>query len=153
MDLIKTLFLLLSVGGTLAQDALPPGPVYAVLGSNVTFNTTLGRGVSFITVSWSFSDGSELVPVVSMAGTTSHEGDDFVGRVSIDTRTGALRLGPVKQSDNGDYSVNIVDSDAVTQTGETSLRVLGECLWGGGGGVRGVSDVTCCSDSVAMATT
>lgn len=124
MDLIKiqTLLLLLSVGGTGAQDALLHGPVYAQVGQNVTFNTTVGDG-SFLTIAWSFH-GVELVPVVTVAPASESYGEGYEGRVTVNKKTGMLILGPVKPEDDGDYSVTMVDKHAITETGETTLRVL-----------------------------
>lgn len=109
-----------------AEDILPDGPVDAVLGKRVTFETLIHLKDGFIVIIWSFNGGSDLVPVI----TVSIEGDKvapgYEGRVSLNKTNAFLTLGPLEAKDSGDYMVNIVTGGGVSKTGETKLRVLGE---------------------------
>ncbi|KAM3596595.1 uncharacterized protein V6R79_017485 [Siganus canaliculatus] len=125
MDLrsAAALLLLLSLLGSCAgQSALPDGPVDAVLGKNVTL-TTLVKDLKDAIIIWSYSDGSEQVNVATLTQAGVKAGNLYTGRVNIDATNGNLFLGPLKASDSGDYSVNIVNSEG-TSTGEIKLRVL-----------------------------
>ncbi|XP_047460678.1 carcinoembryonic antigen-related cell adhesion molecule 2-like isoform X2 [Mugil cephalus] len=124
MDLVsvKWIVLVLCLSGCCsAQDALPDGPVEAVVGSNVTLKTLLKEAV-YDVILWNFSDGKDSINVVTLRASGPKVSERFAGRVSVDKATGALTLGPLKVEDGGDYSISAV-GDA-TWTGETKLRVL-----------------------------
>ncbi|XP_056154179.1 carcinoembryonic antigen-related cell adhesion molecule 20 [Lampris incognitus] len=122
---LKSLLLFLSaVGRCAGQDALPDGPVDAVLGKNVTFHTIVEATDKFLTISWTFNGGTDLVPVVTVAPGGMTFGDGYEGRVRVNNTTGVLILGPLKATDSGDYSVSMVNMKGATKTGETTLRVL-----------------------------
>ncbi|KAK6323699.1 carcinoembryonic antigen-related cell adhesion molecule 1 [Coregonus clupeaformis] len=126
MDLfnLRSLVILLSaVGCCKGQSALPPGPLEGVQGKNITFETIIipTDVGDFITVSWNFNG---LVPVVTYAPKGETFGVGYAGRVSLNSSTGVLKLGPLTAKDSGDYAVTLVTSAAVQRTGTTSLRVL-----------------------------
>ncbi|CDQ67146.1 unnamed protein product [Oncorhynchus mykiss] len=129
MDLFnfRSLVILLSaVGCCNGQSVLPAGPLQGVQGKNVTFKTLIMPTDvgDFITVSWNFNGGSGLVPVVTSAPKGETVGAGYAGRVSLNSSTGVLKLGPLTAKDSGDYAVTMVTSAAVQRTGVTALKVL-----------------------------
>ncbi|XP_071369411.1 cell adhesion molecule CEACAM5 isoform X2 [Centroberyx affinis] len=127
MDLLNMkslLFLLSLIGCCAGQDALPEGPVDAVLGRHVTFKTQINLKEPFVAVVWSFYDRTELVPIVTVTSAGDKVADDYKGRVSVNRTNGFLTLGPLEAKDSGDYSFVVVTASEGTKTGETKLRVL-----------------------------
>ncbi|XP_071369410.1 cell adhesion molecule CEACAM3 isoform X1 [Centroberyx affinis] len=131
MDLLNMkslLFLLSLIGCCAGQDALPEGPVDAVLGRHVTFKTQINLKEPFVAVVWSFYDRTELVPIVTVTSAGDKVADDYKGRVSVNRTNGFLTLGPLEAKDSGDYSFVVVTASEGTKTGETKLRVLECCV-------------------------
>ncbi|CAL8299826.1 unnamed protein product [Lota lota] len=128
MDLFRfeAIFLLLSVGVCAVQGMLPQGPLYVLLGKSVTFQTSVDLTKPFVTIMWSFKSPASAgyTPLVSLAGSTENVAPGYAGRTSLNHTTGTLVLGAATLADTGDYSVAMIDSMAVTQTGQTTLRVL-----------------------------
>ncbi|XP_008299471.1 carcinoembryonic antigen-related cell adhesion molecule 20 isoform X2 [Stegastes partitus] len=126
MDLfaLKSLLLLfLFVGRCAAQDVLPPGPVDAILGRNVTLKTLIDKSeYSFII--WNHSDGKEQDNVATLGPSGLKVNERFEGRVSINATNGYLSLFSLKSEDSGDYSINLIAADGTTSTGEIKLQVL-----------------------------
>uniref|UniRef100_UPI003AAAD9F5 cell adhesion molecule CEACAM20-like isoform X3 n=1 Tax=Centroberyx gerrardi TaxID=166262 RepID=UPI003AAAD9F5 len=131
MDLnMKSLLFLLSLIGCCAgQDLLPEGPVDAVLGKTVTFKTLMDPKQPYIAIVWSFSDGTDLIPIVTVTDVAVTVTDGYKGRVSVNRTNGSLTLGPLEAKDNGDYSISLMTATEGIKTGETKLRVL-ECYAG-----------------------
>ncbi|XP_070703146.1 cell adhesion molecule CEACAM20 [Pempheris klunzingeri] len=126
MDLFASaslLFLLSFVGCCAGQDALPEGPVDAILGANVTFKTLI-TNPSYVVIVWNFNDGTEPINVATLTESGLIVNEPFEGRASVDTTSGQLTLGPLKLEDAGDYSVSIVLTTGPTHTGETRLQIL-----------------------------
>uniref|UniRef100_UPI003AAC792B uncharacterized protein n=1 Tax=Centroberyx gerrardi TaxID=166262 RepID=UPI003AAC792B len=127
MDLLNMkslLFLLSLIGCCAGQDLLPVGPVDAVLGRNVTFETLIDPKQPFIAIVWSFSDGTDLISIVTVTDAAVTVADGYKGRVSVNRTNRFLTLGPLEAKDNGDYSISLVTATEGTKTGETKLRVL-----------------------------
>ncbi|KAM4631443.1 uncharacterized protein ACJ7VT_000906 [Polymixia lowei] len=130
MDLfkMKSLVFFLSVFGCCAASPLPAGPLDGVLGKNVTFQTILGPTESFLTIVWSFNPGPEapLVPVISVSPKGETVGAGYKGRVSINSTTGVMILGPLEAKDSGDYAISLMDWSGRSKAGEIKLRVLAD---------------------------
>ncbi|KAM4630982.1 cell adhesion molecule CEACAM20-like [Polymixia lowei] len=128
MDLfkMKSLVFFLSVFGCCAASPLPAGPLDGVLGKNVTFQTILGPTESFLTIAWNFNPGpgTTLVPVISVAPKGETVGEGYKGRVSVNSTTGVMMLGPLEAKDSGDYAISLVDAAGRSKAGEIKLRVL-----------------------------
>ncbi|XP_028453714.1 carcinoembryonic antigen-related cell adhesion molecule 20 [Perca flavescens] len=123
MDLfnVKTLLLLLSfIGCCAGQSILPVGPVYATLGTNVTFQTTLVGKVDYLVIVWNFNG----VNVATRTAGGLKVGAQYTGRAAINNTNAFLYLGPVTAADNGQYSISLTAMDGTTSTGETQLQVL-----------------------------
>uniref|UniRef100_A0AAQ4QSN9 Ig-like domain-containing protein n=2 Tax=Gasterosteus aculeatus aculeatus TaxID=481459 RepID=A0AAQ4QSN9_GASAC len=126
MDLLasKPLVLLLCVVGCCAQSAvLPPGPIDAILGGNVTLKT-IGGKLDFNFLIWNFNDGSKSINIVTASASGVKVGTAFTGRASLNVTNGYLTIGPLKSEDSGDYAITINPSAGDTVTGEVQLRVL-----------------------------
>ncbi|XP_073319630.1 cell adhesion molecule CEACAM5 [Pagrus major] len=127
MDLlsVKTLlFLLYLTGSCVGQDEiLPEGPVDAIVGRNVTLQTLL-KNPEFMVMTWSYSDGAELDPIVTVGQGTFKVSEPYQGRVWINQTKGDLTVGPLKPTDSGDYSISVTFSDLSTKAAEIKLRVL-----------------------------
>ncbi|KAL7381911.1 hypothetical protein ABVT39_013389 [Epinephelus coioides] len=124
MDLFafKTLLVLLSFIGCCAGNVLPPGPVDAKLGTNVTLKTLIGKAELNVII-WTFKTDSEPIPVAtSSLGTLQPVKEPYIGRVSINKTNGYLTLGPLTTEDSGVYTITTVSAE--TQTGDIELRVL-----------------------------
>ncbi|KAF3834423.1 hypothetical protein F7725_025627 [Dissostichus mawsoni] len=126
MDVLSVtpLLLLLSFLGCCAgQDALPDGPVDAVLGKSVTLKTLVDIP-DYIAISWIHNDGSETTNVATaLADGSFNVNDLYKGRVTMNNTNGYLHLEGLLASDNGDYSISIIAKGG-TKTGEIHLRVL-----------------------------
>ncbi|XP_029920215.1 carcinoembryonic antigen-related cell adhesion molecule 5 [Myripristis murdjan] len=133
---MKCLLILLSIIGCgVAQDILPAGPLDAVLGKNVTFNTLAKPTDQYSTVTWAVSDGTNLHNIVSFSKDVVNVVDAYKGRVTVNQTTGSLTLGPLLATDSGDYSITWMTPAVKSRLGEIKLRVL-----------EPVSDVVIASD-------
>ncbi|XP_042361969.1 carcinoembryonic antigen-related cell adhesion molecule 5-like [Plectropomus leopardus] len=124
MDLKTLLFLLSFIGCCAGEDVLPPGPVDAILGKNVTLKTLVDKP-DYTVIIWNFNDGTvsgNVVTAAKGAGVTVSE--EYTGRASMNETNGYLTLGPLKAEDSGEYTISIVIAGSPTKTGETELRVL-----------------------------
>ncbi|XP_051925818.1 carcinoembryonic antigen-related cell adhesion molecule 20 [Hippocampus zosterae] len=106
-----------------ARDILPPGPVDASVGKNVTLRTLL-VAPEYTFIIWNFNDGREQSHVATVGPAGLKVNTPYLGRVSVDARSGALHLSSLTTADNGDFSVSVVSSDGGTETAEIRLRVL-----------------------------
>ncbi|RVE66795.1 hypothetical protein OJAV_G00111030 [Oryzias javanicus] len=124
MDLLlfNLLFLLSSVGICLGDSALPPGPVDAMLGKNVTLKVLKEITVNDI-ILWNYSDGSNSIIIVSSRSGTPTVSDGYKGRAFLDTTNGFLTLTRLTALDSGDYSISIIGEQQQV-SGEIKLRVL-----------------------------
>lgn len=117
---------LVPAGCCAGQELLPPGPVDAVAGGNVTLRT-LVTDPAFAFITWSFNNGSEQIFVATLPKSAAlNTNEQYKGRVSVDPRSGSLTLAGVQSADSGDYSISIITTDGTTATAEIKLRVLGE---------------------------
>lgn len=95
------------------------------MGRNVTLKTLL-KNPTFMVVTWSYSDGAELASIVAVAQGSFKVSEAYEGRVWVNVTNGDLTLGPLKATDNGDYSISVTFSDLSTKAAEIKLQVLGE---------------------------
>ncbi|KAF3706955.1 Carcinoembryonic antigen-related cell adhesion molecule 20 Precursor [Channa argus] len=126
MDLfsLKPLLFLLSVlGCCVGQGILPPGPLDAILGRNVTFPTLLTNPVYDFIV-WNFNNGEDQVNVATLSQSGLRVAKPYEGRVAVNKTNGGLMLSSVKLEDSGDYSISILSNDRETETEDLKLRVL-----------------------------
>ncbi|XP_026155828.1 carcinoembryonic antigen-related cell adhesion molecule 5 [Mastacembelus armatus] len=117
------LFLLFSVGCCAAQRVLPPGPVDAVLGKDVTFQTLVNKP-DYAFIVWNFNNGKEQINVATASATGVKVHTLYTDRVSMNRTTGSMTLKAVKTEDSGLYGISIISPDGTTQTAEIQLRVL-----------------------------
>ncbi|XP_054620626.1 carcinoembryonic antigen-related cell adhesion molecule 6 [Dunckerocampus dactyliophorus] len=121
--MVLVAFLLCFLGCCAARDILPPGPVDAIVGKNVTLGTLLDRPTySFII--WNFSNGREQVNVATLGPAGIKVNEAYQGRVDVDRQNGSLRLSALTTADSGDFIVNILNAEGQTETGDIHLRVL-----------------------------
>ncbi|XP_061752718.1 carcinoembryonic antigen-related cell adhesion molecule 2-like [Nerophis ophidion] len=111
-------FFFFFLGCCAARDLVPPGPVDAVVGKNVTLRTLLDQPV-FTFIIWNF----ENTHVLTLTPTSVIVNAPYLGRVSVDERSGSLHLGALTKADSGDYSVTVVAANGTTETGGILLRV------------------------------
>ncbi|XP_077404876.1 cell adhesion molecule CEACAM5-like [Vanacampus margaritifer] len=120
---ILALLLALSGWRRAEGDILPPGPLDAVVGKNVTL-TTLLKTPEYMFIIWSFNDGSEQRHVATLSRAVLKLNEPYQGRASVDADSGALRLSALTTDDSGDFSLTVVSESGETQTAEIGLRVL-----------------------------
>ncbi|XP_061679633.1 carcinoembryonic antigen-related cell adhesion molecule 5-like [Syngnathoides biaculeatus] len=106
-----------------ARDILPPGPVDAAVGKNVTLVTLL-QNPEYSFIIWNFNDGREQIHVATVGSAGLKVNAPYLGRASVDATSGALRLSALTTGDSGDFSVSVVNADGGTETAEIRLRVL-----------------------------
>ncbi|XP_037119871.1 carcinoembryonic antigen-related cell adhesion molecule 1-like [Syngnathus acus] len=106
-----------------ARDILPPGPMDAVVGKNVTLRTLL-QSPKYLFIIWNFNDGREQIHVATLGAQGLKVNVPFQGRASVDAKSGALSLSALTTADSGDFSVNILSEEGDTETAEIQLRVL-----------------------------
>ncbi|XP_076023691.1 cell adhesion molecule CEACAM5 [Genypterus blacodes] len=124
---MKSLLFLFSVIGCCAgQNALPDGPVDALLGKHVTLETLVNLKGGFLAVIWTFKSQShsDLEPVVTLTGQGPNVDEAFQGKVAVNSTNGFLTLGPLQAKHSGEYMVSIVFANGSSLTGDTVLRVL-----------------------------
>lgn len=92
---------------------------------NATFKTLVDLEADFISFAWSFSRGSELVPIVTVTPAGQAVAEGYLGRVLVNKTNGFLTLGPLEAKDRGYYHAAMVTSEMI-RSDETMLRVLGE---------------------------
>lgn len=92
---------------------------------NVTLRTLLVEP-DYTFIIWNFNDGREQTHVVTVGPAVLKVNAPYLGRVSVDARSGALHLSALTTADNGDFSVSVVSAEGDTETAEIRLRVLGE---------------------------
>ncbi|XP_039978084.1 carcinoembryonic antigen-related cell adhesion molecule 20-like [Xiphias gladius] len=120
----KSLLFLLSLLGCCAgQDILPEGPLDAIVGRNVTFETLIDIP-DYAFIIWNFNDGSEQTHIITVGQTGTKVNAPYEGRVSLNETNGFLTLMSLRTEDSGDYSINKVLTNGDTKTGEIKLRVL-----------------------------
>lgn len=120
MDLLawKSLLLLSAVGYCAGETH----EIEAVLGKNVTINTQFSIP-DFIAIVWNFNDGTEQINAVTSSTAGTEVNPHFKGRMTLNTTTGALTIGPLTPPDSGEYSITIISSRG-TETDQVELRVL-----------------------------
>ncbi|XP_061520183.1 carcinoembryonic antigen-related cell adhesion molecule 20 isoform X1 [Phycodurus eques] len=106
-----------------ARDILPPGPVDAAVGKNVTLATLL-QNPEYSFIIWNFNDGREQTHVATAGRAGIRVNEPYAGRASVDATSGALRLSALTTDDSGDFSVSVVSADGETEIAEIQLRVL-----------------------------
>nr|XP_057902815.1 carcinoembryonic antigen-related cell adhesion molecule 5 [Doryrhamphus excisus] len=116
-------FLLCFLGCCAAQDILPPGPVDAIVGRNVTLGTLLDRP-AYSLIIWNFNNGREQFNVATLSRSALNVNQHYQGRAEVDKQNGSLHLSAITTADSGDYSVTILTEDLQTQTDDIELRVL-----------------------------
>ncbi|XP_077446519.1 cell adhesion molecule CEACAM5-like [Stigmatopora argus] len=119
---IATLLLALSAAAT-ARDILPPGPVDAEAGKNVTLRTLLTKP-DYVFLIWNFHNGEEQIHVITLGPQGQKVNDPYRGRVGVDPVSGTLTLSAITADDSGDFRINVIKNNSETETGETQLRVL-----------------------------
>nr|XP_020441373.1 carcinoembryonic antigen-related cell adhesion molecule 5-like [Monopterus albus] len=119
MDLLL-LFLLSFIGVCAGQDVLPPGPVDAIAGGNVTFTTQVGTP-DYIAMVWNFGSGQHVATASSQGVKVNTK---YAGRAQMDSKNGYLTLTSLVSEDSGIYTISIVLSDGTTNDGTIELRVL-----------------------------
>ncbi|XP_057683203.1 carcinoembryonic antigen-related cell adhesion molecule 5-like isoform X1 [Corythoichthys intestinalis] len=119
---IVALLLALSAGAV-ARDILPPGPVDAVVGKNVTLQTLL-KDPEYAFIIWNFNNEREQIPVATVGPQGLKVNAPYEGRASVDPKSGTLSLSALTAADSGDFSINVVKADGDTETAEIKLRVL-----------------------------
>ncbi|KAL6100272.1 uncharacterized protein ACO6RY_01916 [Pungitius sinensis] len=119
MDL---LVLLLSLFGCCAATSvLPPGPIDAVLGGNVTIKT-IGGNLDYNFILWNFKGGAATINILTASKEGVKVGDAFKGRANMNVTNGDLTIGPLTSLDSGSYDISIISS--ATSVAEIQLRVL-----------------------------
>uniref|UniRef100_A0A3Q3J196 Ig-like domain-containing protein n=1 Tax=Monopterus albus TaxID=43700 RepID=A0A3Q3J196_MONAL len=113
-------FLLLPSGVCAGQDVLPPGPVDAIAGGNVTFTTQVGTP-DYIAMVWNFGSGQHVATASSQGVKVNTK---YAGRAQMDSKNGYLTLTSLVSEDSGIYTISIVLSDGTTNDGTIELRVL-----------------------------
>lgn len=120
---LKSLLLLLALTGRCSANVLPEGPLYALVGKDVTISTLL-KNSTYSVIIWNYSDGKEQNNIVTGSSGGSKVAEPYAGRVILDTNNGQLTLSAVKAEDSGDYSISAISADLLTNTGEIKLKVL-----------------------------
>ncbi|XP_023815564.1 carcinoembryonic antigen-related cell adhesion molecule 5-like isoform X2 [Oryzias latipes] len=116
------LFLFSYVGICHGQSVLPPGPVDAILGKNVTLKV-LKKTEATDDIVWNYSDGTNLNIVARLKAGKVLVADLYKGRASLNATNGFLTLTGLTVKDSGDYSISIL-GDEQAAAGEVKLRVL-----------------------------
>ncbi|XP_067303790.1 carcinoembryonic antigen-related cell adhesion molecule 1-like [Pseudorasbora parva] len=122
----RVTLLILAALGCCSQALLLGDKTYGVVGENVTFKTTIATTVGLSTVLWSFNNGQSIASVFTHVPVTNilRTNPLYTGRVSYNTTTCELQLGPLKKKDAGKYILNIVNAEGEPQSGEIELTVL-----------------------------
>ncbi|XP_034401554.1 carcinoembryonic antigen-related cell adhesion molecule 5 [Cyclopterus lumpus] len=115
----KSLLLLFSFMGCCVGELRE---VEAVLGKKVTLEHKFPMP-DYVVLLWNFNDGSQSGNAVTSSVAGLQVNARFTGRLTLNTTSGFLTLGPLTAADSGDYTVSIV-SVRGTQTEEMALRVL-----------------------------
>ncbi|XP_061786832.2 cell adhesion molecule CEACAM5-like [Nerophis lumbriciformis] len=114
----RVVSVLFFLGCCAARNILPPDPVDAIVGKNVTFRTLLDKP-AFLVIIWKFQ--SERI--LTLSPTSVNVNAPYEGRVSVDEQNGSLHLSALTKDDSGDYSVSVVAEDGSTEDGNIQLRV------------------------------
>ncbi|XP_067281548.1 carcinoembryonic antigen-related cell adhesion molecule 5 [Pseudorasbora parva] len=122
----RVTLLILAALGCCSQALLLGDKINGVVGKNVTFKTTISTTVGLSTVLWSFNNGQSIASVFTHVPVTNilRTNPLYTGRVSYNTTTCELQLGPLKKEDAGKYILNIVNAEGDAQSGEIELTVL-----------------------------
>lgn len=113
-----------SAGICHGESVLPPGPVDAILGKNVTLKV-LKKTEATDDIVWNYSDGTNLNIVARLKAGKVLVADLYKGRASLNATNGFLTLTGLTVKDSGDYSISIL-GDEQAAAGEVKLRVLRE---------------------------
>ncbi|KAJ8389446.1 hypothetical protein AAFF_G00119840 [Aldrovandia affinis] len=117
--------LLSALGCCAGQQALPSGPLRALVGQNITFATTIDpKAQLFIVITWTFNSGEGPVNVITSAPMGESVSEEYKDRIVFNKTTGSLLLRDVTTKDSGDYSVSMVMGDGTQIPGEVSLEVF-----------------------------
>uniref|UniRef100_A0A8C7XU71 Ig-like domain-containing protein n=1 Tax=Oryzias sinensis TaxID=183150 RepID=A0A8C7XU71_9TELE len=111
-----------SAGICHGQSVLPPGPVDAILGKNVTLKV-LKKTEATDDIVWNFSDGTNLNIVARLKAGRVLVADPYKGRATLNATNGFLTLTSLTAKDSGDYSITIL-GEVRDAAGEVRLRVL-----------------------------
>ncbi|XP_068426958.1 carcinoembryonic antigen-related cell adhesion molecule 20, partial [Clinocottus analis] len=120
MDLFVSLLLLAAAGLCAANTR----EIEAVLGKNVTLNTRFSIP-DYVALLWNFNvnDGTEVGNAVTSSSAGLQVNPRYEGRLSLNSSSGFLRIGPLTSADSGEYTISIISSRG-TETEQVELRVL-----------------------------
>ncbi|KAK7939907.1 hypothetical protein WMY93_003233 [Mugilogobius chulae] len=118
------LLLLLSSGLTVSQeDILPHEPIKVLVGKDLSIQTLLSKP-AFTFIIWNFNSNGEQTHVATLGPAGLNVNDPYKSRGVNITTDGHLTVKALTPADNGQYSINVVDSKGSTKTGEIDVKVI-----------------------------
>ncbi|XP_051728974.1 carcinoembryonic antigen-related cell adhesion molecule 5 isoform X2 [Ctenopharyngodon idella] len=119
------LFILATLGCCSQGSLLLSDKIKGIVGKNVTFKTTITSTTGLLIVAWNFNK-NQVVPIITHIPSSNATNIDekYTGRISYNTTTCELQLGPLMKEDEGEYILSIITAKGTQQSGQVDLEVL-----------------------------